>query len=123
MSEEIDKIDEDYQEEAASLLERIERREEMRELLKVAAPSKIPAIRAYIAKLDKIIEETEEIMEVLVKKRRLQAELEQEYEELDKMNKAIEPELLAYLEKNNPEAYEKLKAELEEIDARSDEDE
>jgi hypothetical protein len=57
-------------------------------------------------------------MEILVRQRQAQLELEKEYEELDEMTKAIEPELLAYLQKNNPEAYEKLKADLEEIDAR-----
>lgn len=118
MSEEDLLNSEEYQKESAFLLKRIEDREEMLGLLKIAHPSKISDIRACIAQLDDIIERTEDIMEMHLKKHRLEKEQEKRNEELEKMTDAILPELLAHLEKTNPEAYEKLKASLEEIDAR-----
>lgn len=112
--------DEEYQKETASLLKRIEKREQMVQLLKIARPEKIPAIRECIASLDKGIEHTEKIMDLHREKFQLEMELEKQYVELDEMSRAIEPELLAYLAEHNPEAYEKLKAELAEIDEEAD---
>jgi hypothetical protein len=107
---------EEYQKESAFLLERIRMREEMVERLKLSRPDKIPEIRRCIAKLDEVIEQTEQILQMLIKKHELQIEMEIADEESLAMCDAILPELLAHLEKNNPEAYEKLKAQLEEDD-------
>jgi hypothetical protein len=122
MSEESYETTEEYQEESAKLFELLQRRDKMRELLKIAQPDKIAEVRRVIANLDSIIKQTEEIMEMIAKTHQKELELDKEYEELDRMNKIIEPLLLAHLKEHNPEAYEKLKAELEEIDARAEEE-
>lgn len=109
---------EEYKKESAFLLERIQRREDLVEQLKQAQPDKIPEIRRCIAKLDAVIEQTEQIMQMHIKKHELQIKMKIADEESLAMCDAILPELLAHLEKNNPEAYEKLKAELKEINAR-----
>lgn len=110
--------DEQYIEDSAKLLKFIEEREEYVQMLKIATPVKIPLIRKAIAKYDELIQGVETRMELLVELKEMEAKIDEDYENADLMSKEIEPELLAYLEKNNPEAYEKLKAELEEIDAR-----
>jgi 5,10-methenyltetrahydromethanopterin hydrogenase len=104
---------EEYQKESAFLLERIRMREDLVELLKRARPDKIPELRRCIAKVDDVIEQTERIMQMHVKKHELEIEIEEQDAETMAMCDAILPELLAHLEKHNPEAYEKLKAELE----------
>jgi ribosomal protein L29 len=120
MSEESYETTDEYKEETAKLFELMQRRDEMRGLLKIAQPSKIAEVRKTIATLDNLIKETEEIMEIIARKHRMEIELDKRYEELDKTVDAVLPELLAYLAEHNPEAYEKLKASLEEIDARED---
>jgi hypothetical protein len=123
MSEEELEINDEYRKKSEFLLQRIKDREELVELLKIAHPSKIPDIRNYIARLDDIIERIEKSMEMHLEVQRLEKKIDKDYEELEAMTEAIEPELLAYLEKNNPEAYEKLKADLAAIDAQEDEEE
>ena len=122
MIEEAYETTEEYKEEIAKLFELIQRRDDMRALLKIAKPPRIPEIRQVIANLDGLIEDTEEIMEMIAKKHRLELEAEKNYEELNATYEAIKPELLAYLAEHNPEAYEKLKAELEELEAKEAEE-
>ena len=122
MSEEELEMTDEYQKKSEFLLERIKERDEMVELLKIAHPSKIAEIRDLIARLDDVIERTEKVMEILLEAQRLEQKIDKDYEELEAMTEAIEPELLAYLEKNNPEAYEKLKADLAAIDEMEDEE-
>ena len=123
MSEESYETTGEYKEETAKLFELIQRRDEMRGLLKIAQPSKIAEVRKVIANLDNLIKETEGIMEIIARKHRMQIEYDKQCEELDKTVDAILPELLAYLAEHNPEAGEKLKADLEEIEAREYDDE
>ena len=113
MSEESYEMTAEYQKETAKLFEYIQRRDEMHGLLKIAKPSKIADIRKAIVRLDKLIRQTEEIMEVLVRKYHLEIEAEAEDKKLEEMYEAVKPALLAYLAEHNPEEYEKLKAELE----------
>jgi hypothetical protein len=123
MSDEELEINDEYRKKSEFLLQRIKDREEMVELLKIAHPSKIADIRNCIARLDDIIERTEKSMEMHLEALRLEQEIDKDYEELEEMTDHILPELLAYLEKNNPEAYEKLKADLAAIDEQDEEDE
>lgn len=122
MSDEELEITDEYRKESEFLLQRIKDREELVELLKIAHPSKIAEIRNSIARLDDVIERSEKIMEMHLEAQRLQQKADKDYEELEALTDLILPELLAYLEKNNPEAYEKLKADLAAIDEEEDED-
>ncbi|MGC2235096.1 MAG: hypothetical protein WA584_02975 [Pyrinomonadaceae bacterium] len=105
---------EKYKKESAFLLDKIRRREKLVEFLKHAKTDKIPEIRRCIAKLDKVIEQTERIMQMTIEAHALRIEMEEQDAKTLAMCDAILPELLAYLKEHNPEAYEKLKAELEE---------
>jgi len=122
MSEESYETTDEYQKETAKLFELIQRRDEMHGLLKIAQPSKIAEVRRVIANLDGLIKQTEEIMEMVAAKYRLEIEAEKQDAVTMAMTEAILPELLAYLAEHNPEAYENLKASLEEIDAREDDE-
>ena len=120
MSEETYETTEEYQKETTKLFEYIQRRDEMHGLLKIAKPSKISALRDVIARLDNLIRQTEEIMDILARKFQLELEADREDEKLEEMYQAVKPELLEYLAEHNPEAYEKLKAELEALEAEEE---
>jgi hypothetical protein len=123
MSDEPFEQREEYKKESETLLFHLQEREEMTRLLKIAHPSKVSEIREVIAGLDHLIERTEKIMQIILEKYQLEQEAEEHYLKVQaKMDKAL-PELLAYLAEHNPEAGEKLVADLAEIEARNrDED-
>lgn len=108
--------DEDYQKEYAFLMDRIRMREEMKELLKIAKPHHMARIRGALAKFDEVIDQTEQIMEIRLKKLQLEKECEiQDAKVLAMMEKML-PEFRAFLAEHNPEELEKLDAALSDDD-------
>lgn len=104
---------ENYERESATLLELIEKREETVKLLKLATKERTAQVREVIAELDELIERTEQIVAMQYDLYLQRIDLLKQYIEAAEMTEKIQPELLQYLAENNPEAYEQLKAQLE----------
>lgn len=102
------KITEEYEKEAAFLLQRIKDRDELVGLLKIARPEKIPLIQKTIAAFDDVIEQTENILELQQKKSDFEEKIEREDEKTFAMMKLIEKELIEHVAKNNPEKLPEL---------------
>jgi hypothetical protein len=108
VDEDLIRYEEDYKKETQRLLERIEQREELIGLLKIAKPEKIAELREVISRFDKSIEATEEIIlmtEDLIQKRREYIEslkealiMSEKIEKGMREHFADQPEKLAQLE-------------------------
>ncbi len=109
----IEELDEQYEQYAVLLLERIAERAEMIKLLKMATPEKIGQVREIIADLDDIIEDIEEFLELLDKSRRLTHKTETSALKLQANTDIIEKQMRRHLAENSPEKLELFEAMLE----------
>ena len=105
---ELDNMSEEYKKEAAFLLERIKMRDEFAGLLKIARPEKLAELKETIARLDEVIDQTENILAMHQKKASLESRLDRDYEDLDATANIIEKELIEQVSKNNPEKLPEL---------------
>lgn len=105
--------DEEYLRESALLLERIQMREEMLQILKFATADKTAAVRDAIASLDKSIEATENIIEFIVERRRLIKQCEAHDQKTLALAEKMMAGLRRHLAENEPEKLELLEAMLE----------
>ncbi len=103
----------EYNRECAKLIELTERREEMINLLKIAKPSKIVEIREVIPRLDRLIKQTEEIIELSFELVRHKRDHVRRCRRLEAMMEIILPELRKHLAENAPEKLEQLEAMLD----------
>ncbi len=110
---------EDYKIEYESLIERLAKREDAVKMLKIAHPSKIGAVRDWIAQIDKGIKQTEEILEMIKDLHTEKYKYLQGLEETGKLADIINKELRAHVAAHNPEKLEELDAMLS-IDEESD---
>ena len=108
MKKEQVELSEDYRRNAAKLIKFIEKRDEMKDLLKLATADKVADVKYCIAELDKIIERSEVILEMEYKICVLQKEQVGRYKKLDEVCDLIEPELIKYVTENNPEKLPEL---------------
>lgn len=102
----------EYEKESARLLNTIKKREEMIGLLKIAKPEKIKDIQELIPRLDKSIEQTEEILESISNHIQLLESAIKQSEEMDAMCDIIQKELLEYIAREKPEKLEEVEAML-----------
>ena len=105
----LEEIDRQYRETAATLLERIAKRDELKTLLKIAKPAKIAPLRELLAQLDKIIEMIENELENLVKMREKRLEVDARNDELMATVDKIKPEFLAHIAEHHPEKLKEMK--------------
>jgi dsDNA-specific endonuclease/ATPase MutS2 len=109
-----------YKRSTQNLLNAIELRDKLVGMLKIARPAKRAKIVASIADLDRQIDKHEQALageyEIAQKLGQAEEEYEAQMEALDKMADNI----LEGMKEKAPELYEKLKAELDEIDDRED---
>lgn len=99
----LEEIDRQYREAYAILLDRIAKRDEMKSLLKIAKPAKILPLRNAVARLDKIIENIEQELDLLTEMRRRRIELDERYEKLAQDMERMKPEFLTYIAEHHPE--------------------
>ncbi|MBS1792452.1 MAG: hypothetical protein JSS81_01290 [Acidobacteria bacterium] len=110
MSEDDYTNSENYRKNYEILLDLIERRDDLRRLLKIAQPQWIGPAREAIARVDDCIERTEVIMDL---ERQLYEETikaEEEEARLAEMAEGIIDELRDHVARNNPEKLELLEA-------------
>ncbi|HQU82839.1 MAG TPA: hypothetical protein PKY59_06930 [Pyrinomonadaceae bacterium] len=110
--EKLEDAKKEYEEESANLLQIISKREEMIGLLKIAKPEKIKEIQELIPRLDKSIALTEEMLESMSNHIKLLESAIKQAEELDAKCDIIQKELIEYIERENPEKLEEVKAML-----------
>ena len=105
-----------YRENYEILLELVERRKEMLQMLKIAQPENIQKVQKAIADIDQSISRTEEIMalerEIFLERQKA----DQQWIELAELADKIEPELRAYVAEHHPEKLELLDAMLSDDD-------
>lgn len=101
-----------YQESSDKLLEIIARRDKMKELLKIAQPSKVADVRKCIADCDDLIEKTEKIMEIELELIEQNRDLVRRSKRMEAFLDVAEPEFLKYIAENKPEKLEEVKAML-----------
>lgn len=106
-SEEVLRLFDEYEKEAAFLLARIKMRDEDAALLKIAKPSKIAALRDLISRFDSVIEQTEKILSNIVESIEMQRKADENYRELDAVMKSLPPELLQFIADGNQNDSEK----------------
>ncbi len=93
----------EYKKEAAYLLKKIEEREEMVSLLKIAKPGKIADIQMVIARFDKSIARTERILELIKERYEQQAEYNLAVKETKTKAEKIKNEMIEHFAENDPE--------------------
>lgn len=100
----------EYEKEAANLLERIEKRDEMAALLKVAKPSKIAGIREVVSRMNRGIEQTEILLELRAQAVEQRRDLDGQYRQLDETLNLIKPEFLKHIAEQHPEKLAEMTA-------------
>lgn len=121
-------MDEDFKESIKNLLRSIEKRDWLLDFVnsRPFSPAERTEKFRLIDKLTKGIEKFEQSLakeySLTQEKMRLEEKLEQDSAELEEMTDKILPELLAHLKKTNPEAHDKLVADLKAIDEAEDDE-
>lgn len=112
MEQTIEELQEKYRKETENLLEKIQLREEMVGLLKIAKPEKVAAIQTAISRLDKSIESTEKIIalneETIQQKREYDEQMKKLLEMTETMLEGMREQFA-----DQPEKLEMLEAMLE----------
>lgn len=106
-----EEIEKKYISESAKLLEFTERRAILVKTLKIAMPSKTKMVQKAISDVDKVIERTEKILELIEKQKAELISLKKNEDELIEMMEKIKPDLLEQIAQHHPEKL----AEMEDI--------
>ncbi|MBX7173555.1 MAG: hypothetical protein K1X72_21485 [Pyrinomonadaceae bacterium] len=104
----LEEIEEQYIEKSAKLLELIERREGLIKILKQVSPTKTTEVRNLIADCDRLIEHTEQILELSKKQKEQLLVLQESENRLVQMTERIKPEFLKYVAENYPEKLDEM---------------
>ena len=103
MAENLEEIEVQLRQESAKLFQYIDQRDKLVGILKYAPVNQIEKIHEAIAKLDNVIENTEDIVEIIEKKRIKTLESVENDNKLEQMMESIMPDLLRSLNEYNPE--------------------
>jgi hypothetical protein len=106
----------EFRENYEILLQLVERRKEMVQLLKIAQPENVPKIQKAIADIDETIERTEKIMALERELFLERQKADKQWTELRDLADKIEPGLRAYVAEHHSEKLELLDAMLSDDD-------
>ena len=104
MFENLEEIEVEIRQESVKLLQYIEQRDKLERLLNYAPVMQLEKIHQALARLDKVITDTEDILEILKKKYSKTTEMVENDDKLNQMMDKIVPELLKFI--NEEEAEE-----------------
>lgn len=104
----LEEIEARYRLESDKLLKFIQRGSELTEILKFATTKHIKSVRIAISRNDKLIEETEKILELLENQRVEALKLKESETKLILMMEKMKPDFLKFLAENHPEKLDEL---------------
>lgn len=103
MFENLEEIEAEIRQESVKLLQYIDQRDKLERLLNYAPVMQLEKIHQALARLDKVITDTEDILEILKKKYLKTSELIVNDNKLDQMINKMVPELLKFMNEENSE--------------------